>query len=264
MALPSEKRFIEKLLLAIAGNKELWKAYLERFLRSGSSGEISNKASEIADFLTSAYGGYALRRKLIESVPINPNDCVLDIGPDTGVESFLLAEVYNRVLVAEPDATIPGLLREIAKYYRTEDGRKASEVLDIQRAGIIPPGLTLPERDPNWKPEPPVEYDIRGAPDVSNIFGLHFADRVFCYNIGTFIPAEPQLLILLKALSSYCGQRGVITWCDQWVELDDRGERPLSELKARIVELLPDFTVRFRMFDKGWTLLTIAKRNNYL
>ena len=283
MVLPSEKAFLEKFLLAVWDNRELKKAYCRRFVPFYNQQTLEQNVGQFFDKLSS-YGGYAVRRRLINSIPVRSEDHVLDIGPEMGMECFLLAEVYTKVHVAEPDAITADLLRGIAEHYYTEDRRKASTVLDIRRAGIIPPGSTFLTTNPNEEPSGLVAFDARGAVDIGDTFGLRFADRIFCSHIGEIMPAKPQLSVLLSALSSYCSQIGTITWCDEVSELsyiavdyakhmDYKAKRkeyydygasvascPLSEIKKYIVELLPGFTVTFRMLRETGQLFTIAKR----
>lgn len=285
MGLPTKQRFFYKFLLAITEDIDVKNAYFERF------GVVRNKDTppekigcQLIDKL-SYYGGYETRRKLIESVPITPSDLVLDIGPEMGMESFLLAETYDKVLVAEPDATTSDLLIEVAKYYRTEDGRQASEVLDVRRCGIVPAGAKWSRTNAHEKPSNPVSFDARGAQDIKDVFSLHLADRVVCHHIGSLMPAEPQLLVLLSALSLVLKPKGVITWCDELSELSGLvvdyakyqnisfqrkkyykcyncvTECSIREIKNRITELLPDFNITFRVFRKTGQLLSIARRN---
>ena len=129
-----------------------------------------------------------------------------------------------------------------------------------------------------------MSFDARGAPDIRDVFGLHFADRVVCHHIGSVMPAEPKLLVLLSALSSACNPKGVITWCDELSELSGLvvdyakyrnptmhekryytyhncvAECSIGEIKKYIIELLSDFKVTFRVFWKTAQVLTIAER----
>ena len=102
MALPTKQGFFDKFLMAIVENDELKNAYFKRF-GIAYLGKTSEEIGwQLIDKLSN-YGGYEMRRRLIECVEIRPGDCVLDIGPEIGMECFLLAEVYHKVLVAEPD-----------------------------------------------------------------------------------------------------------------------------------------------------------------
>ena len=207
-----------------------------------------------------------------------------------GMECFLLSEVYNRVLVAEPDATTAILLKNIAEYYETEDGKKASDVLDIRRAGIIPVCSTdlavLSDEGPIG---PGLEYNARGAANIEDTFGREFADRIFCHQICTLMPIKPRLLMLLNALSSFCDEGGVITWGEylyevegvvqeycKYTNLELRREKenynyraavlkcPISEIKRHIEALLPDFDVAFKYLWGTGHLFTIAKHRRSL
>jgi hypothetical protein len=284
MPLPTEKRFLNKYLKAIFQDERLAREYFKRFARKYDQQTLSESLCDIVESL-GFYGGYKVRRKLIEAIPIKQDECVLDIGPQMGMECFLLAEVYNRVLVAEPDALTAGLLKNIAEYYQTEDGKKASDVLDIRRAGIIPVGSTdLAVLSKEGPIGPGLEYDARGAASIEDTFGRNFADRIFCHQICLLMPAKPRLLVLLKTLSSFCNKGGVITCGDYLCEvervvqeycnfanLELRREKekyhyraavlkhPTSEIKRHIEALLPDFNVTFRYLTRTGHLFTIAK-----
>lgn len=286
MALPTKRGFFDKFLSAIVENGELARAYFKRFGIAYFEKTPEEIGWQLVDKLSN-YGGYEVHRRLIECVEIQPGDCVLDIGPETGTECFLLAEVYNKVLVAEPDAITPHLLRGIAEYYYTDDGRKASDVLDIQRAGIIPPNSTSLKAIRNTKPSGLVEFDARGAPDIHEVFGLNFADRIACHHIGTLMPAKPQLAVLLSGLSSYCNQGGIITYCEEASELEGmvleyaeyKGyhvpkykfyryksldhwlQFPPGKMKTYMNELLPDFNITLKIFSEDH-LLTVAKHHS--
>ena len=202
------------------------------------------------------------------------------------MECFLLAEIYHKVIVAEPDARTVAVLRGLAEHYVTEEGRKAKDILDIRPAGIIPPGATLLTRTARAGPRGPVSFDASGAGDIGNIIGLHFADRILCHHIGIVMPLRPELAVLLPALSSYCKPGGIITWSDSISELSrmtaghvgrtgygggekgNHGNPPgvtahsrLDEVKKYVASRLPGFGVSFRVFSKPAQLLTIARRD---
>ena len=317
MPLPTERRFMQKFWQSLRADRDLAKAYYKRFgveskreqaikdkanrsflalLNNGDREELERaieaarrrrktpQEQQITDKL-SYYGGYRIRRRLIGSVPIEPHDQVLDIGPEMGMECFLLAEVYNRVAVAEPDTETHNLLRGIAGHYITEDGRKASDVLDIQRAGIIPPDSNWSGTNEQGKPSMVVAFDAKGAPDIGATFGLHFFDRIVCHHLLWTMPAKPKLLVLLRALSSYCNGTGTITWSDEFSELTDGaveyarfrgydvqrrsqvykrghfwGYCTLAEARTYIAELLSGYAVTVRALSKEGQVLTMAKR----
>jgi len=296
MAIPNRKKFFSKFVGAIVEDENTQRGYFKRFGIKHNEQTPEKTREQIIGKLSN-YGGYTLRRKLVECVPINSDDYVLDIGPEMGIECFLLAEAYKRVLVAEPDATSANLLKSIAEYYYTEDGRKASEILDIRQMGIFPAGANQLKLSRGRKPSHLVEFDATGAIDICNALGHHFADRVVCNHIVGIMPNEPKLSVLLSALSSYCTERGIITWADEpgelsWASVDYAKCKgypspkciivnqtlhctlscPRSAIKKYIAGLLPDFTVTIRLIpaetpaglrnrEKFYEILTIARRN---
>jgi hypothetical protein len=163
-------------------------------------------------------------------------------------------------------------------------------VLDIRRAGIIPVGSTdLAVLSKEGPIGPGLEYDARGAASIEDTFGRNFADRIFCHQICTLMPAKPRLLVLLNALSSFCNKGGVITWGEypyevegvvqeycKYANLELRREKekyhyratvlkyPMSEIKRHIRALLPDFDVAFKYLWGTGHLFTIAKHRRSL
>jgi len=285
MALPTKQRFFKKLSLAIVEDKEVWKAFFKRFSIDYSKEKTPEEICQQLIDKLSSYGGYETRRRLVQAVPPKANHFVLDIGPEMGMESFLLAEVYDRVIVAEPDAVTADLLKKVAEYYHTEDGRKASAVLDVHRAGIFPANSRFIKNFEGEKPTSLTEFDATGAPDIGDSLGLGFADRVYCHHIVWVMPAKPKLSVMITALSSYCREGGVITWGDEIGELTVAAEEyanyknyklpgksktytygpwkvrwPIKETKRYIKELLPGFSVGFRFLRKTGQIFVVAER----
>jgi hypothetical protein len=187
----------------------------------------------------------------------------------------MLAEVYENVFVAEPDGRTAEVLKELAEHYITEDGRKAADVLVIKQAGIVPPG-TKGLTNCEGVPHGPVFYDASGAKDIGEVFGTHFAGRIYLNHLAVMVPQEPKLKVLLEALASYCHTGGVITWCDSISELAGiaagyakSGSYPvrhnnlckLSEIEKHIAALLPGFDVAFHINHRPHQLITIAQRH---
>jgi len=272
LALPSENRFLDKFFTALEEDPHLRDAYFARFDPHFIPYSPEESRAALLISLT-FYGGYRMRRRLTLAVPIIPNDIVLDIGPEMGTECFILAEVYRKVLVAEPEYQTAEILRELAKHYTTDDGHKASDILEIGRAGIIPPGSSKLTNCPGI-PRGPVYYDARGAKDIGDVFGTHFAGRVFLNHLALMMPEEPKLKVLLASLVSYCSDKGCITWCDSVSELSeiarayaayqgystpDSHKCTLKEIERYVEELLPDFAVTFRISRKPHQLITIAR-----
>jgi hypothetical protein len=270
---PSKTLFLKKFFAAVEENTKLRDAYFARFDPHfiSSSPEASREA--ILMSLT-FYGGYRTRRRLLETVPVVRNDTILDIGPEMGMECFMLAEVYGKVLVAEPDGRTAEVLEELAKHYITEDGRKAADVIEIKRAGIIPHG-TVSLTNCEGVPTGPVFYNASGAKDIVEVFGKNFAGRIYLNHLAVMVPQAPKLKVLLEALVSYCRPCGVITWCDSVSELAGiaagyakSGSYPLSynsrctltEIEKHISELLPGFDVAFNINNRPHQLITVARR----
>ncbi len=270
MPLPGEEEFLAKFLGAIEADKRVMDAYYQRFDSYYERHSPDQSADEVRLGL-SFYGGYQARYRLITSVAVMADNCVLDIGPEMGMECFLLAEVYHKVIVAEPDARTVAVLQGLAEHYVTGDGREAKEILDIRLAGITPPGATRLTQSTHTGTRGPIAFDASGAGDIGDIIGLHFADRVLCHHIGIVMPLKPRLAVLLRALASYCKAGGVITWSDSISELcqmtgenhgttpDTTTHRSLDGVKKYVASLLPGFHVSFRVFSRPAQLLTIAQ-----
>jgi hypothetical protein len=269
---PSKTKFLDKFFTALEEDVKLRDAYYQRFDPDYVSYSPEDSREDILLAL-SFYGGYRTRRRLIEAVPIIPDGIVLNIGPEMGTESFMLAELYNRVLVAEPDARTAEILSELTRHYKTEDGRNASDIIRVEQAGVVPVGAFILSNC-DGVPHGPVHYDASGARDVHDVFGDHFAHRIFLNHLALMMPQEPKLEVLLQSLAAYCRNDGSITWCDSVSELseivtEDAGNRrravydekrcSLKVIKKSIMELLPDFHVSFRINRKPHQLVTIAR-----
>jgi len=265
--LPDEKCFLDKFMSAVKEDEELKKAYFARF-DAYYNAEFPERSCENIIAALSFYGGYRAKRRLIESIPIKENDSVLDIGPEMGVECFLLAEVYEKVIVAEPDAKTCEFLQKIASHYVTEKGAKASEILDIKRAGIIPADASGLVVDLVGTSTGVYAFDARDAKDIGEVFGKGFADRVICNHIVQVMPKEPKLKTLLEDLAACLKKGGWITWADSIPEVGDavvsylNGKEPssLNEIQTCIRGLITDFKVDFRVLQKPHQLLTVAER----
>lgn len=269
MPLPDERLFLRKFLSAVTEDEELMRAYFARFDAYYNSDFPERSRGNIIVAL-SFYGGYGAKRRLIESIPVEPDDIVLDIGPEMGMECFLLTEVYKKVLVAEPEARTCEILQKIASHYTTEKGTKASEILAIKRAGIIPVDSAELVIRPDGRSTGIYAFDGIGAKDIAQVFGKHFANRIFCNHVVQVIPREPKLKILLEGLASYLKPGGKITWADSIPELGnavgdccgkpDGKSVSVEEIQDCIRRLLLDFRVSFKVLEKPRQLLVIAER----
>ncbi|MFH0847044.1 MAG: hypothetical protein V1894_03165 [Chloroflexota bacterium] len=266
MPLPDETRFFEKFFSALNADKDVMQAYLRRFDAYYDENHPEYSRDRIFTGLN-CYGGYKARVRLVESVPIVRNELVLDVGPEMGMECLLLAEVYDRVLVTEPDIRTFRTLMGLAEHYLTQDGRKASEVLDIRHAGIVPPDADCLSVTADGKDTGFYAFDARGAEDIGKIFGREFADRVYCFHLALVMPAKPRLPTLLGALASYCKPGGRLTWADSVSELtlvvSDGRDAPtwdsLEAIKSQVKWLLPGFRTSFRL-NRRHQLITIARK----
>lgn len=273
MPLPDEALFFKKFFDALSADKEVMRAYFRRFDACYDENHPEYSRDRIFTALN-CYGGYKARIKLIKCVPVIRDELVLDVGPEMGMECFLLAEVYDRVLVAEPDARTFRVLTGLAEHYLTEDGRKSAEVLDIRYAGIIPPNSDSLKITADGKETGIYAFDARGAKDIIQVFGAGFAERVYCFHLALVMPMKPRLNTLLRALTSFCKPGGRITWADSvseltQVALDNHRDSPnqarysLEELKAYIIELLPGFRTTFKMNKRPLQLITIARSRRH-
>jgi hypothetical protein len=264
----SEKRFLTRFWAALEADPEVRDVYFRRF-DPHFNPRCPASSRESISMALAFYGGFRTRRRLLEIVPVNRDDTILDIGPEMGTECFLLAEVYRKVLVAEPDGRTAAVLAALARHYVTEDGRNAGDVIEIKQAGIIPPGTaTLTNGEGGSRG--PVYYDASGARDILAVFGSRCVRRIYLNHLAVMVPREPKIKVLLAALDAICDDGGVITWCDSVSELTDLiagcqpgspGTRhPLPEIKACIASLLPGFNVTFFSNRRPHQLITVARR----
>lgn len=120
---------LEKMSFSISSEHHLSDLYFRKW-------NIESK--NIIDCLSASglHGGIYSKVRSLANLKVNKHLTVLNIGPETGFETFLLVELFNKVLVCDPDEDNLKLLEEIAKRYQTEKG-----VLANKRITFLPFGI---------------------------------------------------------------------------------------------------------------------------
>lgn len=123
------EKITKKMSEAIISDNHLSKEYLKKW---------NIAPQDIVNQLSSAglHGGIYSKVKSLNNLKIDENLTVLNIGPETGFEVFLLAELFGRVIVCDPDEDNLILLKKIACAYQTEAGIPASEKITFLPLGI--------------------------------------------------------------------------------------------------------------------------------
>ena len=111
-------KVIKKMCISISSDDHLSDWYLRKW---------NIEAKNIANRLSAPtlHGGIYSKVKSLENLKVDKQSTALNIGPETGFEVFLLAELSNKVIICDPDEDNLELLKEIAKKYQTETSTPA-------------------------------------------------------------------------------------------------------------------------------------------
>lgn len=192
---------------------------------SGSSDAYTQKwgmgsLDEIFTILDNNYqGGYASHKCAILSTETGSS--VLDVGPGMGYCVFMLAEIYDQVFVAEPDADNCKLIEKIASKYVTEDGRPASEIVNCINAGINITDeavkyweLKRKMLSRNGSSGGILNYTVKGAQELEDVFQLK-VDRIYLHKVMSSLSISNNIQKVIDTLmSKYISQGGTLSWTE--------------------------------------------------
>jgi SAM-dependent methyltransferase len=171
-SIPSGENLYLKYFNALASEPNLKN---ESFLYWNVDGEAVLKGKFFEYF-----GGYDFKKILCECLePRRVGEAVLDIGPYMGIETFMLSELYDRVLVTEPNRSSLSLIKKLSNHYTTEDGKKTSRICEFHQAGIRIDEKIIKKAAKENNKTGILGHDFEGADDINNVLGEEFADKIF-------------------------------------------------------------------------------------
>ncbi len=214
---PAADEFYEKFCAAVtqSGNRESFtqKWGLERL-------------EEVYEMLVNnVQGGYDSHKYTMLSAPTGGT--VLNIGPGLGFCVFLLTELFDTVLVAEPDLENCALLDGIARQYRTHRGKPAQEIVKIHPAGISITG----EAVDYWETKRTLmkkrnlkgsilNFTIQGAGELRNILEEK-VNRVYLHKVLSSLSIAAPFEVIISEIRDFLGEKGEITWSEPGYVYED-------------------------------------------
>lgn len=184
-----------------------------------------NALSDVYNILSNnVQGGYESHRHSMLSIPINGSLCslgsVLSIGPGMGFCGFLLSELYDTVIVAEPDGENCALLEHISDHYITHKNKNAGQSMKILHAGL---SITA-EAVTYWKTKQQLmkkrhlkgsilNFDIRGAAELGEVFHEKVS-RIYLHKVLSSFSISGSFENIVTACASFLADEGVLTWSE--------------------------------------------------
>jgi hypothetical protein len=202
--------------------------FYDRFCRavqdSGMEGRFLEKWG--LDSLSAAYdmlqnnvqGGYDSHRQTM--LAASTGGSVLNIGPGLGFCVFLLSELFDSVLVAEPDGENCVLLERIAGFYRTRQGRCAGDIVEIFHAGLS----ITPEAVDYWNTKQALlhkrrrtgsilNFTIDGARELKEVLEKKVS-RIYLHKVLSSLTISTTCEDVISQCRDFLGSNGEITWSE--------------------------------------------------
>lgn len=96
--------------------------------------ELNDFRKKISDPLT--HGGYISKISSLEKLHIKKNMTILDIGPEMGLEVYILSEFARQLTVCDPDEDNLKLINKIASKYKNEKDENISDFIEFKPLGF--------------------------------------------------------------------------------------------------------------------------------
>jgi len=182
--------------------------------------------ADIYDILNNnVQGGYDSHKHTMLST--STGGSVLNVGPGMGFCVFLLSELFNTVLVAEPDKENCALLASIARHYETHSHKNAHEIVKIYHAGIA---ITA-EAVNYWNTKQELmkkrklkgsilNFSIQGAGELRDL--LHEkVSRVYLHKVLSSLSISTDFETIVSQCRLFLKEEGEITWSEPQYIFDD-------------------------------------------
>jgi hypothetical protein len=204
-----------------------------------------DRLPDIYDILNNnIQGGYDSHKHTMLSAAAG--DSVLNVGPGMGFCVFLLTELFETVLVAEPDKENCSLLGSIAKHYKTHSHKNAGEIVKIFHAGIA-----ITEEAVNyWDTKQALmkkrklkgsilNFSVQGAGQLKDILQEKVA-RVYLHKVLSSLSISTGFETVISQCRLFLKEKGEITWSEPQYIFDDilqlNGKQSLNQALKPIFE----------------------------
>lgn len=185
-----------------------------------------DRLSDIYDILNNnIQGGYDSHKLTMLST--STGDSVLNVGPGMGFCAFLLSELFDTVLVAEPDKENCSLLAGIARHYETHSHKNANEIVKIYHAGIA----ITDEAVNYWNTKQALmkkrklkgsilNFSIQGASQLKDILEEKVS-RVYLHKVLSSLSISTGIETIISECCFFLKEEGEITWSEPQYIFDD-------------------------------------------
>ena len=203
------------------------------------------RLSDVYDILNNnVQGGYDSHKHTMLST--FTGDSVLNVGPGMGVCVFLLSELFDSVLVAEPDKENCLQLSSIARHYKTHSYKNANNIVKIFHAGIA----ITDEAVNYWNTKQALmkkrklkgsilNFSIQGAGQLKDILEEKVS-RVYLHKVLSSLSISTGFETIISECRLFLKEEGEITWSEPQYIFDDilqlNGKQSLNQALKPIFE----------------------------
>ncbi len=195
------------------------------------------------------HGGAWSKLNSIKNLNINEKSKVLNIGPEIGVESFMLAELCKNIYVADPDDSSLKILEAISNKYVTEANISAKSILSFINSGfkMSPKKISSEKRNYTSVRETlgnslPTYYDIQNNSLIRDI--NHKYDLIFVHKIITTLSRftdntfEEVFINCVNVLIPLLDSRGRVSWTEPRSLIFKAGEylKNMKDIELEVIE----------------------------
>jgi len=163
-------------------------------------------------------GGFLSHKHTILSA--RTGGSVLNVGPGMGFCVFILAHLFDRVIVAEPDGQNCAILEKIASAYQVDQGKSAAGKIRIIHGGlsINPNAVKYWQRKQELMKKRKMKgsilnFSIEGAGDLPSLL-TEKVQRVYLHKVLSSLSIAGSFDHIIGQCLSFMAQEGQLTWSE--------------------------------------------------
>ena len=205
------------------------------------------------------HGGLWSKNKSIENLSLDGNEKVLNIGPEIGTESLMLAEIFSNVHVADPDIVSLSLLKDISKKYTIESGISAHKVIKFLNYGFWMSTEKIMLEQKNYAAVQdtlgrglPTYYNLNNTKNVKNLDQKY--DVIFIHKILTTLKRftknsyEETFSNCVSVLKPLLQRKGYISWTEPSDLLPERKTTIEKTNSKKLVYKIPELNEEYAQY----------------
>lgn len=238
---------VDKLCNILENSPDLSKKF---YFKWGVDGK--NFRRKITDPLT--HGGYISKMTSLNNLNLSGVNKILDIGPEMGLEVFMLSEIASSVVVCDPDQSNLDLIREIANHYINDRGQSINKIIDFRALGFNNNESFSVEEKNRYESivkklghSLPAFYDVTSVEPLSNLKDKF--DLVFIHKILTTITrsgTEDPFEVFKKAVENIkelINSQGTCSWTEPEFVFEQKdilnNISKIRSVKIKVIEYIP-------------------------